>query len=142
MKYFDGCYIAKYYLAEPDSGVVIAAMEAGEPVACSAAGKLEAASVFHRKLREGIIDIPEYHLLRAQFQLDCAAGLWTWLPVTPHLIDQVFLQYGIVPPHVFIRSGDALHLVCAAEKGFTEIYSSDRHLLAAAPHFGLKGIKL
>jgi len=31
-----------------------------------------------------------------------------------------------------VRATDAFYLACAAENGFTSIYSHDRHLLAAA----------
>jgi predicted nucleic acid-binding protein len=45
-----------------------------------------------------------------------------------------------LPNSVFVRSGDALHLTCAAEQGFREVYTNDRHMLQAAKQFKLVGI--
>jgi len=47
-----------------------------------------------------------------------------------------------VPSTVFVRSGDALHLACAEEHGFEEVYTSDRHMLAAARYFHVTGVNV
>ena len=61
------------------------------------------------------------------------------LPVSASLLRDVESAMERLPPDVFLRAGDAIHLVSAREAGFTEIWSNDRRLLAAARHFGLKG---
>jgi predicted nucleic acid-binding protein len=43
-----------------------------------------------------------------------------------------------MPRTVFLRAADALHLTCAQEHGVPEIYTNDRHMVAAARHFRLK----
>ncbi|HEY3824835.1 MAG TPA: hypothetical protein VGL82_09760 [Bryobacteraceae bacterium] len=40
---------------------------------------------------------------------------------------------------VFIRAGDAIHLVAARVAGFSEIWTNDRHMPEAARHFRLDG---
>jgi predicted nucleic acid-binding protein len=47
-----------------------------------------------------------------------------------------------LPPTTFLRAADALHLTCAAEAGYTAIHTSDRHMIAAAPAFGLMAVTL
>ena len=98
------------------------------------------AAVFHRKLREGSLSKSIYNANRKQFKQDCESGVWTLFPISPGLIETTVEKIGELPPTVFLRAGDALHLATAAEQGFKEIYSNDRHLLAAAKHFGLKGV--
>ena len=43
---------------------------------------------------------------------------------------------------VFLRSGDALHLACAEEHGFQEVYTNDRHMLKASRHVQLAGVNV
>ena len=44
-----------------------------------------------------------------------------------------------LPPNVPIRAGDAIHLASALDAGETDLWTNDRHLLAAAAHVGLSG---
>jgi predicted nucleic acid-binding protein len=140
--YFDSTYVAKVYLFERGSVEVRAVTTNESELACCAIGQIELASVLHRKLREGGLDAGRYHAVCQQFEQDLRRNVWIWLPVTPLLIEQARLAYHALSSAVFLRANDALHLVCAKENGLKEIYSNDRHLLAAAPHFGLKAINV
>lgn len=44
-----------------------------------------------------------------------------------------------LPPATHLRAGDAVHLTTALDLGESEIWTNDRHVLAAAEHFGLTG---
>ena len=63
---------------------------------------------------------------------------WVWLPATSALLKNAARRFESLRRDTFLRSADAIHLTCAAEHWFAEIYSNDRHLLAAAPLLGLK----
>lgn len=140
MTYFDSCYLAKLYLMESDSPAVRArAAELGD-IACCVIGWGEVLATLHRHLRERRLTGTEFRLLAAQIEADVELGLWTQLPVTPSLIESQARRMTSLPAEVFLRSADALHLTCAAEAGLKQFHSSDRHLVAAAPHFGLEAI--
>lgn len=138
MSYFDSAYVAKYYLDEPESDAVRALAESLGRVCCSDFGRLEVNSVFHRKWRESAYGEPAYKEICAQFDDDCAAGLWTWLPINSNLIDAVSKSIRQLPKATFLRSADALHVVSARENGLNVIYSNDRQLLAASKYLGVK----
>ena len=139
MNYFDANYISRCYLDEHGS-TEVRALASATAVVCVELGQAEASSAFHRKLREGALTPAEFAALMNQFEAELS--LFTWLPVTSALITDVRQSFVTLPPTVFLRSADALHLACAREAGLTEIYSNDRHLLAAAPHFGLNGVNV
>jgi hypothetical protein len=89
-----------------------------------------------------VTSIQDVRKIWRQFEQDERAGAWHWLPLNDIVIRRACDVFEKLPPDVFLRSGDALHLACAAENRFTEVYSGDRILLAAAPHFGLNGISV
>lgn len=62
------------------------------------------------------------------------------MPLTARVRSAVADIYRKLPRDVFLRTGDAVHLLSAREQGLTEIYSNDRHLLGAASYVGIKGL--
>lgn len=102
-------------------------------------GRAEFFAGIKRQTREAKITPREEAEILRVFKEDETAGVWLWLPMEQSLVDSVCAAFEGLPATVPVRTGDALHLTCAHEHGFAEIYSHDRHLLAAAPHFGLTG---
>jgi predicted nucleic acid-binding protein len=74
------------------------------------------------------------------FLEDVRAGAWNLLPVTSELLEGLEAKLSKLRKRdLFLRAGDAVHLVTAAEAGFREVWTNDRHMLSAARSFGLKG---
>lgn len=140
MSYFDSAYIAKFYVDEPESNAVRRLAESLGRVHCSALGRVEVATVFHRKWREGAFTESAFREVSAQFTDDSAAGLWTWISITDKLIIDTAESIRTLGKTTTIRSADALHLICAKSHGLRRVYTNDRHMLLAAPVFGVDAV--
>jgi predicted nucleic acid-binding protein len=138
--YFDTAYLLKLYRAEPGAEAVRALAGNVDVVVCSLHGRAELIAAAHRKVREGSATTQHVDALLAQVAADHAAGGLDWLPINEAHLERVTKVFRRAPATVYLRAADALHLASAAEAGFLEIYSNDRHLLAAAPLFGLSGM--
>lgn len=137
MIYLDTSYLVRLYLE--DAGFAdVRELAASDHVACSTLGQSETVAAFHRKLREGSLSAKSYRAVLAQFETDLAAGAIHWLPAGPAILTIIRETYAKLPATVYLRGADATHLATASANGFKTVYSNDRHLLAAAPHFKLK----
>jgi len=137
--YLDSAYIAKFYVNERDSHAVRAVIRKADSLVTSAWALGEVTCVFHRHLREGALSIAQCRELTRAFMKHVEAGVWTLVPVSPALLKQVISFVSAAPPALYLRAGDAVHLTTAHDIAESEIWTNDRHLLAAAPHFGLVG---
>lgn len=142
MKYFDAAYIAKCYLNEPGADRVREVARTADGLASCEFGRLEFFSIIKRHQRDRHITTREARDVLADFETDEKAGVWRWFPVTSGLVTRVCERLRVLPPAAVIRAGDALHLGCASEQGFDEVYTNDRHMLAGAPFFRLSGINV
>jgi predicted nucleic acid-binding protein len=142
MIYLDASYIVKCYLRETGSREVLALIQGSSGRSSALHGRAEFYSGVHRHLRERHISSQDAAAVWQQFERDERLGLWHWLTVNEPVIRRACNAFEKLDARTFLRASDALHLACAAENGFSEIYSSDRVLLDAAPHFGLAGISV
>jgi predicted nucleic acid-binding protein len=137
--YFDTAYLAKCYWNEPDGRMVRELAQQAEGLYSSSICIAEMACLAHRKVREGPVTEAEAAIRRDLFLDDLSSGVIIATPVTERLLRRVEMVTRALPSTCYLRTFDALHLVTAADTGFVEIWTNDRHMLAAAPHFGLRG---
>jgi predicted nucleic acid-binding protein len=140
--YFDTAYLAKCYLNEPGADQVRELAYTSVGLASCELARLEFATILQRHLREGHLTRRELRTVLKDFATDEQSGVWRWFGVTPELLERARTAVLEIPPTVFLRSNDALHLACAAEQGFQTVHTNDRHMLAAAPHFRLTGVNV
>ena len=141
MIYFDANYLVRLYFKEPGYEAV-RHLASQYSVACSLYGRAEVTAAFHRKLREGVIPPQFYTSSLKQFTDECHRDAFRWFPLSLAILQRLDQTYATLPADLFLRAGDAIHLASAAEHALNEIYSNDQRLLAAAPHFGLKGVNI
>jgi predicted nucleic acid-binding protein len=140
--YFDAAYVAKCYLNEPGADRVREVAYGADGLASCELARLEFASILKRHVRERHVTRREMTVIQKEFEDDERNGVWHWYAITPELVERARQSVLDLPGAVFVRSGDALHLACAAEHGFDEVYTNDRHILEAARYFRVTGVNV
>ena len=137
--YLDTSYIAKFYFNEPESPRVRKLVRRADAIHSSLWALAEFHSVIHRRLREGWSSPSDTRELASRFSEHVRDGLWNLIPVNEALLRRTSALMLSAPRDLFIRTADAVHLATAHEIGECDVWTSDRHMLAAASHFGLTG---
>jgi predicted nucleic acid-binding protein len=140
--YLDASYIVKCYLREAGSAEVLRLVQQSAGRSSGIHGRAEFYSAVHRRVRANHLSARDAAAVWKQFESDERSGHWHWLAITENIVRKACHEFEKLEASVFLRASDALHLACAVENRFTEIYSFDRILLAAAPHFGLEGVSV
>lgn len=137
MIYLDTSYIVKCYVSEPGSDRILAWLEGRRGMVCSLHGRIEFHSAMHRHFQAGRLTATQVRKVMRQLEADEANGIWTWLAVSSALVHQACVTLAGLDRATCLRAADALHLATAADAGCENLYSHDRHLLSAAPVFGV-----
>jgi predicted nucleic acid-binding protein len=137
--YLDSAYVAKYYVNERDATAVRKLIRRASSICSSSWAFVEVSCVFHRHVREGSLTIAQGRELIDLFRSHVEANLWNLIPTSEAALRRTATLIRGLSPKVPLRAGDAIHLASALDAGETEIWTNDRHLLAAANHVGLSG---
>jgi predicted nucleic acid-binding protein len=137
--YFDSAYLVKIYVGDPDSDKVRKLATRTATVYSSALCLAEFACAVLRVRREASVSTSEAAEARLAFLSHIKVGLVTLVPISERILYSVQAFVETLPTNLFLPAGDAIHLASAHHEGFSEIWTNDRHMLKAAPHFGIAG---
>ena len=142
MIFCDTSTVAKIYVPETESKAVRERLEAEERVHVSELVRPELMAVFHRRLREGKWTRSDFSAAVRQFSADDLGGFWTWLPLDATITEAAAKMYLTLPDSVFLRTADCLHLVTALHHNFPEVFTHDKHQVAAAAALGVTTVSI
>lgn len=135
-RYLDTSFVAPYYLLEPSSPGVEAAItgSAAGSLALSEWTIVEFASLLARKRRMGELGAGLLARVKSRFDEDADTRFDVLTPQSADysLASRLLLQ----DPGLGLRGPDGLHLAIAANRRM-ELYSLDRKLIGAATAFGI-----
>ena len=134
---FDTSSLFRIYSGEPGHHEVKGLLPGGDPVASAWHARAEFAAIILRKKREAPAPAKAFDEVHQQFLDEHRDGHIEFLRLDEGVMERLEAVLRSASADTFVRAADALHLACAAEHRFTEVLSNDRHLLAAAPLFGL-----
>ena len=137
--YFDTSYIAKFYFNEPGSPRIRDIVRKADTICSSIWALAEFHAGLHRHIRDGSYSRAQARDLSAPFSSHIGDGLWNLIAINEGVLRRTSALMLAAPPDLFIRPADALHLTTAQEAGEREVWTNDRHMLAAAGYFGLSG---
>ena len=140
--YLDTAYITKFYFNEPESPQVRTLVRGADAIRSSLWAFAEFHAVVHRRVREGSTTPADARELVFHFAKHVEEGLWHLVPVNEGLLRRTSALIVSAPYDLFLRTADAVHLATAQEIGEREVWTNDRHMLAAAAYFGLRGRSL
>lgn len=141
-RYLDTAFVFKCYVLENGSEAVRSLATDTDDLVTSELTRAEFAAAVHRNRREKAITRREATAVVAQFDADCADGIWTFIPVNAAILQRVCEAFASLPVSTALRAADAIHCASAAAYGVDRIYSNDRHLLDASSHFHLVGVNI
>ena len=111
--YLDTCYIAKFYLNEPESKGVRELVRKAGALYSSVWAMAEYHAVLHRHLREGRTTPGDSRELSLRFFEHLEAGLWNLIPVNEGVLRGTRALIVSAPRDLFLRTADAVHLTTA-----------------------------
>jgi predicted nucleic acid-binding protein len=140
--FFDTSYIFRFYIEDHGYEAVRKLAEQTQCIVAAWHAQAEVVTALHRAYRERRLEQRTFGAAVDQFMFDCSNGLFRWLPLDGAVQQRLMNVLRKAPASAYLRGADALHLACAAEAGFDDVYSHDRHFLASCALFGLRGLNV
>jgi predicted nucleic acid-binding protein len=138
----DTSTLLKYYADEAESAAVRVRLGEAEEVVLSALGRVEIMSAFYQRLSKHLWHQKQFSKMVNQFEKDNLQGVWEWLPIDNAVIEYSARVYLQLPPGLFLRASDCIHIATAVRSNHSKIHTHDQRQAKAAEALGLVPIQI